>query len=144
MFNTPMDLYIKYKISTKSYNNELLLEIFNSDELNDDTYDLSNGECLTILGMYYRYKKDNIEQMLKYFLMASELFNLDAMTDLGNYYKSKNDINNTNAMNNIGNYYKSINDIENKAAMANLNNFILNSFFYYYDNSNVYIQKKLI
>ncbi len=75
----------------------------------------------TLIGYYYRNIKTNDDLMKKYYLMAIELNNSNAMYNLGNYYECianydlmekyylmAIELNNTNAMWNLGNYYQYI------------------------------------
>ena len=95
---------------------DIILDIFDNDNLN---HDLTDKNILNIIGIYYRHKIKNYDEMKKYYLMAIELKNDNAMFNLGNYYREKQnynemkkyylmgiELNNADAMNNLGYYYQ--------------------------------------
>ena len=86
--------------------------------------DLDNDMYFNYVGIYYE-NKNNIPEMLKYYLMAIEKGNEWAMYNLGNYYDKENNIpemlkyylmaiekGNDNAMNGLGYYYENKKNIE--------------------------------
>ena len=46
---------------------DIILDIFDNDNLN---YDLTDKNILNIIGLYYRFKIKNYDEMKKYYLMA--------------------------------------------------------------------------
>ena len=82
--NTKYDLNFDDKYVELHY---VIVEIFNSDLINPDNYDLSNSKILNILGLYYEGKEKNYSLAIKYFQMAIGLGNSDSMHNLAIYYE---------------------------------------------------------
>jgi len=93
-------------------NNKIFeIDLDSNDSKNEDTY---------YLGIYHQYITRHYEQMKKYYLMAINCNNGDAMYNLGFYYKAIEqnyeqmkkyylmaiDKGNTDAMNELGEYYR--------------------------------------
>ena len=96
---------------------DIIIQIFNN-KMNLENYDLSNSKILNILDLYYEFKEENYTQAIKYYQMALELGNTDAMCNLACYYDKEKDydqaiqyyqmaseLDNTNAMCNLARYY---------------------------------------
>ena len=96
---------------------DIIIQIFNN-KMNLDNYDLSNSKILNILGIYYEKVEKDYVQTIKYYRMAINLGNTDAMNNLACYYKKEKDyvqaiqyyqmaseLDNTNAMCNLARYY---------------------------------------
>jgi tetratricopeptide (TPR) repeat protein len=122
-----MDLCIKQiesinKISldlTCTKYDDLIIEIFNSEQIHIEKYDLSDGQIVNIIGLYYKHNK-NYDLAVKYYLMGAELGNVKSINNLAFYYeKIKKDyelavkyylmaveLGYSDAMNNLGYYYE--------------------------------------
>ena len=118
-------IYKKYGINMHDYDmslKEIIVKIFNSDDINTLDYDLDNIYIQDIIGLYYQYKKRNYKKALSYYLMAAEKGNVNAMFHAGVYYEKvalkygnmeKYYLmairgGNTNAMQRLGYYYQNI------------------------------------
>ena len=76
--------YVKIKTSTDIVNiHNLIFKGINDDSNNNDIINLYYG--------YYCYKQKDYPQMLKYYLLAAEQHNPDAMYNLGRYYYLQKD-----------------------------------------------------
>ncbi len=74
-------------LSKNYYDNEnIVLEIFNNNIENFKNYDLNNAIILNIIAIYYRFVKKNYSEMKKYFLLAINLKDTNAMNNFANYY----------------------------------------------------------
>jgi len=115
----------KYGISMCDIDNSILVDIFNSTNLDINKYDLENGKILNIIGLYYQYIKKNYELTKKYYLLAIEKENVDATYNLGRYYECFEnhelmkvyyllaiEKNHVGAMNKLGLYYQKIQNYE--------------------------------
>ena len=84
-----MDLqYVSKKYKVQFNENDKLhekeiVDIFENDNIN---YDLTNPVILNILGLYYIKKYNNYAECKKYFKMAVDLGDIDALYNLGSYY----------------------------------------------------------
>jgi TPR repeat protein len=147
------EFYRKYNLieneTIKKLDKDIILKILNSNVITDfiPGYEI-------IYAIYYRYIKNDINEMKKYYLIAVENNNIDAIIDLGYYYYEveKNyvemfkyylmgiELGNSYAMCNLGIYYTDIKDYKlatkyylmaiekgNECAMNNLG-------YYYYIN----------
>ena len=96
---------------------DIIIQIFNN-KMNLENYDLSNSKILNILALYYEFKEENYTQAIKYYQMALELGNTDAMCNLACYYDKEKDydqaikyyqmaikLGNSTAMNNLAMHY---------------------------------------
>lgn len=109
-----------YNYYEQHYN--LIIELMNNPIIKSDhIYNLFE---LDIIGLYYYYIKKNYELSVKYFLMAVDLDNSNAMNNLGMYYYQidnnyelahkyflmtiEHDELNDSAMNNLGCYYMTV------------------------------------
>jgi TPR repeat protein len=119
--NTLLDITNKYDITFSeeySEHEREIVDIFNG-KINDET---TNDIVLNCVGLYHRYVTSNYELAVKYFLMAIEKGNADAINNLGWYYAKieKNyefavkyylmaiEKGNVNSMYNLGWYYDDI------------------------------------
>ncbi len=125
------ELMEKHQIKLKNtYSNEeenLIKNIFNNQiKINDiDEHFLKNYYVLNMIGLYYYKIEKDYGMMKKYYLMAINLSNSDAMDNLGSYYKEKKnyeqmekyylmaiELGNFYSMNNLGVYYQQIKNYE--------------------------------
>ena len=75
-FNLDIDIEQKYY--------DIILRIFNGN-LND--INLNDGNIINYVGLYYEYVKHNLDEAKKYYLMAIENGNAEAMNNLTYYYE---------------------------------------------------------
>uniref|UniRef100_A0A6C0H6C5 RING-type domain-containing protein n=1 Tax=viral metagenome TaxID=1070528 RepID=A0A6C0H6C5_9ZZZZ len=128
MFENIEEIEKKYglKIDKNKYDEKIILLIFNSSELKEEDYDLNDSNVLNIIGIYYRHVKKDNENAKKYYLIAIEKENEDAMYNIGYLYDKEKDYENakkyylmaivkgnTSALNNLGNLYYDKKDYEN-------------------------------
>ena len=114
-FNTTNEIKSKFNITFNDKFNDIILLLFNKNIIpNTD-----DSNLLYIIGIYYYHIMD-YDLMKKYYFMAIDMKNNDAMYKFGNYYEfiEKNydnmkkyylmaiDNGNTNAMINLGDYYE--------------------------------------
>ena len=90
---------------------DTITDIFNNDNLN---YDLTDKNILNIIGLYYRYKIKNYDEMIKYYLMAIDLNDDKAMYNLARYYLRIRDFNE------MKKYYLMAIELNNSGAMCRL------------------------
>ena len=125
MQNTIENIKKTYNINI-SYNskyNNIIIDIFNND--NTSFVNQNDPIIFNIIGLYYKQKIKDYEQMKKYYLMAIDLGNSDAMFNLGFYYYNIKDyeqmkkyylmaidLGNSYAMYVLGLYYNNIKDYE--------------------------------
>ena len=109
--------YHKNRIEQYDFLSEYILNLYNYNIIENDSADK-----LFWNGNYYKNIKKDYDGMKKYYLMAIDLNNIDAMIVLGFYYQyvEKNydemkkyylmaiDLNNTKAMNDLGFHYQNI------------------------------------
>jgi TPR repeat protein len=155
MFESIQEIEDKYVIKFKSVelSNEIL-SIFNSGELNVELFDLTNSEILCIIGLYYQYVKEDYEEMKKYYLLAIEKGNVNAMFNLAihydntqnyeqmkKYYLMAIEKDDSDAMFEMGEYYQYVeidNDKMNKYYLMAIEkgneDAICNLKYYYEDN----------
>jgi TPR repeat protein len=90
MFQSLDDIIKQYGLNFQNFSlsETIILQIFNSDELDIKQYDLENDDILTLIGNYYRYIKKDYDLMKKYYLISIEKENLSAMNCLGYYYNT--------------------------------------------------------
>jgi hypothetical protein len=132
MFETVKDIEKKYIIkfdnNYSNYNN-IIIDIFNSKIIDNRMYDINDPYILNIIGLFYEHKKKNYKEMIKYFLMAIELKNSDAMHNLGKFYEyNDNYILGFYISNNyekMEKYYLMAIELENVNAMFNLAKYYL-------------------
>ena len=123
MFNSLLDIYVKYNLSTRNITKYSYIENYILNMFNNDIIDQNPCDVLMIIwnGHYYQYVKKDYMQMKKYYMMVIELDNSSAMFNLGHYYNNIEDyvqmkkyyimaidLGNSNAMYNLGLYYKTI------------------------------------
>ena len=65
---------------------DIILEIYNNDNINPENYNLEDSIILNLIGMYYYYIYNKYELMKKYLLMAIDKKNKYSMHALGYYY----------------------------------------------------------
>ncbi len=117
----------KYDVSYISINNNndlnLVYNIFKSGSI---VYDADLSDTYSFyLGLYFHHVKKDYELMKKYYTMALEKGNLNAMKNLGDYYYRNDncelmkkyylmaiDKGDTDAMNKLGYYYNTKEDYE--------------------------------
>ena len=123
-------IHIDFNDNEIPYTN-LILEIYNNANLNPNNYNLEDDIILKLIGQYYHFIHICYDLMKKYYLMAIDKGNFDAMINLGLYYQEindceqmkkyylmviNNDITNTStkviAIVNLGLYYQEIEDYE--------------------------------
>jgi len=150
MITSLKELYIKYDFELSSLNKYIIyekeiLDIF--ENKNIDLYKYDKNLYIWI-GNYYEHIEKDYDKMKKYYLMAIEMNNTDAMADMANYYQTTEinydkmkeyylmavEMNHPIAMNNLGFYYQYIKidydkmkeyylmaiELDNSIAMANL------------------------
>jgi TPR repeat protein len=72
-----------------TYDENIILSIFNGNLDSDELfYDMDNSNVLNLFGLYYNHIEKNYEQMKKYYIMAIEKNNIDAMINFACYYKN--------------------------------------------------------
>lgn len=120
LFNT-LDIHkdniLEYSKEEKVYE-DIIIDIHDSFVLDINKYDITNGYILFFIGEYYEFKNINYNEMIKYYLMAIDKDNINAMNNLARHYESIHDYDNTvkyylmaidkgcsSAMNNLGYYY---------------------------------------
>ena len=120
IFNT-LDIHkdniLEYSKEEKVYD-DIIIDIHDSLVLDITKYDITNGYILFFIGEYYEFKNINYIEMIKYYLMAIDKDNINAMNNLARHYESIHDYDNTvkyylmaidkgcsSAMNNLGYYY---------------------------------------
>ena len=120
IFNT-LDIHkdniLEYSKEEKVYD-DIIIDIHDSLVLDITKYDITNGYILFFIGEYYEFKNINYNEMIKYYLMAIDKDNINAMNNLARHYESIHDYDNTvkyylmaidngcsSAMNNLGYYY---------------------------------------
>jgi TPR repeat protein len=120
IFNTRdihKDNILEYSKEEKVYD-DIIIDIHDSLVLDINKYDITNGYILFFIGEYYEHKNINYNEMIKYYLMAIDKDNINAMNNLAMHYESIEDYDNTvkyylmaidkgcsSAMNNLGYYY---------------------------------------
>jgi len=149
-FNSLQQIRDEFNILFDTYcdcNENIVINIFNSENININDYDLTDAFILCAIGNYYKYIKQNYDEMKKMFLMAIELKHVDAMNSLGVYYQTIEinydemkklflmaiELKNEKSMYNLGQYYRKIKnydemkklylmaiDLNNSDAMYNL------------------------
>ena len=111
------DVKLEYSKEESVYE-DIIIDIHDSLVLDINKYDITNGYILFFIGEYYEFKNINCNEMIKYYLMAIDKDNINAMNNLAMYYESIHDYDNTvkyylmaidkgcsSAMNNLGHYY---------------------------------------
>uniref|UniRef100_A0A6C0H5D4 UDP-N-acetylglucosamine--peptide N-acetylglucosaminyltransferase SPINDLY n=1 Tax=viral metagenome TaxID=1070528 RepID=A0A6C0H5D4_9ZZZZ len=117
MFENIEEIEKKYnlKIDKNRYDENMVLSIFNSLEIREEEYDLNMS---FLIGLYCFYVKTDNTNAKKYYLMAIEKGNDDALNNLGIIYINEKDYENAkkyylmaiekgyvNAIYNLGNLY---------------------------------------
>lgn len=78
------NLNIDYTQKYMQYENEILT-IFNSSELNPSLFNLDDPVILHLIALYYD-SKNNYDEMIKYYLLATEKKYVDSMYNLAYHY----------------------------------------------------------
>ena len=78
-------IFNEYNITYIQMNDDMINKIYNLFK-NDIFYNPENGDEYKFLGLYYENIKKDYEKAEKYYLMAIEKGNVDAMNNLGIYY----------------------------------------------------------
>ena len=140
--------YNKSSIEEYKYIENFIIKLFN-DGIIEET---NESDKLLWIGNYYKLNK-KYNEMKKYYLMAIELNDSDAMFNLGHYYHQIEinydemkkyylmaiKLNNSLAMNNLGYYYKEIKNYDEMkkyylmAINLNNSNAMINLCVYYED-----------
>uniref|UniRef100_A0A6C0H5E6 RING-type domain-containing protein n=1 Tax=viral metagenome TaxID=1070528 RepID=A0A6C0H5E6_9ZZZZ len=128
MFKDIEEIDKKYclKLRYLNYNENMVLSVFNSSEIKEEDYDLTDSYVLVIIGLYYLCVKKDNENAKKYYLIAIEKGNERAMNNLGYLYYDLKDYENAKkywlmgmekgdviAINNLGVFCRIQNDNEN-------------------------------
>jgi hypothetical protein len=111
MFQSLEEINKKYKLDFQDNNpfKEIILEIFNSSELDNSKYDLNNIYLLNAIGLYYRHVKKDYEFMIKYYLICIKYGFTASMFNLQIYFENK-DLEFYHLLVNIDNKNKLMND----------------------------------
>jgi TPR repeat protein len=122
-FTTLKEITNKYELIFTAKDNKYKREI--CDIFNDKVKPsyLKNKNLYNYIALYFQYKKKNIKQMKKYYLLAIKHNNLTSIINLGNYYNMNKqydlmkkyyqmaiDKGDTKCLYYLGNYYKEIKD----------------------------------
>jgi TPR repeat protein len=110
-------------IEPKYFN--IIINLFDKQTINYELCDFNDPYICFLTGSYYGEIEKNYDQMKKYYLMAIDLGNSDAMNNLAYYYYTKDDfekmekyylmaieLGNSNAMKNLATYYYEKNNFE--------------------------------
>uniref|UniRef100_A0A6C0H5R6 Uncharacterized protein n=1 Tax=viral metagenome TaxID=1070528 RepID=A0A6C0H5R6_9ZZZZ len=142
MYKTIQEIGKKYGLildinydENNDYN--VVLSIFNSSKLKVEDYDLNDENILVIIGLYYLKVKKNNEYAKKYYLMAIEKGNANAMNNLGVLYIDERDYKNGIK------YYLMAIEKENNEAIKNIK-MVINDLELYVCLKNMTIKNELI
>jgi TPR repeat protein len=165
-YTTLKEITEKTKVYFDEYDipyTDIIIEMYNNNNINPENYDLNNHIILGLIGLYYSHIYKNCELAKKYFIIANEKGNPDAMFNLGSYYheieKNYDEMKkyylmainkgNNDAMYNLGSYYEEIeknyDEMKKYYLMAinkGNNDAIYNLGYYYHDIEKNYDEMK--
>ena len=119
-FESLKDISDKYPIIFNDHElsyTDLILKMYNNNNINTKNYDLEDVIILNLIGQYYHYIYINYNKMIKYYTIAIEKNYMTSMYNLGFYYQNIDyelmkmyylmaiDKNCSNSMNDLKQYY---------------------------------------
>jgi len=93
MFDKIIEINNKFNskyISDNKYSN-IILQIYNSENISIDEFDQSDPIILNIIANYYSHIKENKKESIKYLLEAIKKNHIDSILDLAELYKTTKD-----------------------------------------------------